>query len=945
MRGAISGANCCFLMILFFCANMIPQQKKGTQGEIKESLMKSNAISAVIFNYGSIGKPNYLSGVGDMAWKNLGYLFEFGPMIAAKVIGNDGKPYAIVSDSYVLPGQGDYSTDGTLKWGWLPRAGYANPNQKNVATFQNPSSWPSTWAQWPAEDMNMGFIGYDEAYYVMDDFTNAEFPYYPFPNDPDKRGLGVKVEVRLFQFSGLFKNSIIVKYKITNESPKKLDSVYFGFMGDPHIGGNSDYSDDMARIFNSSAETPLELRNTVYVYDYDHLGAGGIVPGILSFKLLETPDNLGLTSFHADVYTNSLPNVPKNDQLMWEWFSGGIDTLNSVYIYPSDNIIHFGSGPFSLLPGETKDLKLAISLSDDMASMLSTLKHIYYSHNWPFISGIAGSEGGDANYKIKLSSFNGGIVNDSLPVKWDCNSPFPNTKVFIEYSSDKGANWSLLSSGHSASSLFFWNTKNVADGVNYLLRIIAYNPDNKSQYYYCVSKEKFTIDNQMNAKPEIEFNNLYAGMNLTSSPFKIDWNSFDADNSMLYTTLEYSNDIKGPFNKIIDHQYLAAGNHSINWYISELPNYSRYFLKLIVSDGNSDSVLISPAFSINQQSASFTNNFFKHSSGISTPDLELFIADPVKLSGGLYELSFTENNNSKMINIKNITSSKTVLQNVTLTEGMSTPGFEGLKLRITDKQADINFGMTKFTRAELNPILNVSPTSILGLPKKTAEDWRIIFNDLDTLQDGKYKFPADTVKNQVGLTTICPFTIINYPSGQKANFLIYEPNGKNRNNGKWDFNETITLRPQASTGNITCYDVKTEFTQTLKAVFGDTLCIITHKPITPEDVFRFKADTNYALAVKHQINQPVEYKLLQNYPNPFNPITVISYNLAAQCKVTLKIYNVLGKEIACLVNREQTEGLHTEIFDAQSYNLSSGIYFYKLDAGLYQKVGKMILMK
>lgn len=941
MRGAVY----CLFIILFSCLNAIPQPKKGSPGEIKESLMRANAVSAVVFNYGSIGKPNYLSGVGDLAWKNLGYLFEFGPMIAAKVIGSDGKPYNIISDSFILPGQGDYSPDGTLKWGWLPRAGFANPDQKNVATFMNPSSWPSTWTKWPADDIDGGLIRGDEAYYVMDDFSNAEYPYYPFPNDSTKRGLGVKAEVRVYQFPGTLKNSLIVKYKITNESPKKLDSVYFGFMGDPHIGGTSDYPDDMASVFNSNSDIPVELRNTIYVWDYDHKGAGGLVPGILSFKLLDTPDNLGLTSFHTDVYTNSLPNVPKNDQLMWDWFLGGIDTLNSVYKYPSDNIVHFGTGPFSLLPGETKNIKIAISLSDDMTSMRNVLKHIYYTHNWPFISSIAGSEGGDPNYKIKLSSFNGGIVKDSLPVTWDCISPNPNTKVFIEYSSDKGANWGLLSGEQSASSLFFWNTKNVSDGVNYLLRIVAYNPDNKSQFYYCVSKEKFTIDNQMNAKPEIEFTNLYPGMNLTSPTFKIDWNSFDADNAMLYTTLEYSTDLKGSFNKIIDNKYLAAGNHSISWDVSELPNYSQYFLKLTVSDGNSDTVIISPLFSINQQIASITNNFFKHSKGISTPELGLYIADPAKLTGGLYELSFTENNNSKIINIINLTSAKTVLQNVVLTEGMSTPGFEGLKLSITDKQADINIAKTKFNRAELNAVLNVSPTSILGSPIKTAEDWIVVFNNLDTLPNGNYAYPGETVKNQVGLATVCPFKIINYPSGQRANYLIYEPNGKSRNNGRWDYNETITLRPQAAAGNITCYDVKAEFTKTLKAEAGDTLRIITHKPITHEDVFRFMADTNYALAVKRQINIPAEYRLLQNYPNPFNPVTIISYNLAAWCKVTLKVYNVLGKEITCLVNKEQSEGLHTAIFDANSYNLSSGIYFYKLEAGVYQKVGKMILMK
>ncbi|NLT50574.1 MAG: T9SS type A sorting domain-containing protein [Ignavibacteria bacterium] len=85
------------------------------------------------------------------------------------------------------------------------------------------------------------------------------------------------------------------------------------------------------------------------------------------------------------------------------------------------------------------------------------------------------------------------------------------------------------------------------------------------------------------------------------------------------------------------------------------------------------------------------------------------------------------------------------------------------------------------------------------------------------------------------------------------------------------------------------------------------------------------------------------FVLMQNYPNPFNPSTMISYQLPMNNFVTLKVYNMLGQEVATLVNRQQPAGNYEVKFDAS--NLSSGIYLYKLQAGEFSSVKKLILMK
>jgi len=89
---------------------------------------------------------------------------------------------------------------------------------------------------------------------------------------------------------------------------------------------------------------------------------------------------------------------------------------------------------------------------------------------------------------------------------------------------------------------------------------------------------------------------------------------------------------------------------------------------------------------------------------------------------------------------------------------------------------------------------------------------------------------------------------------------------------------------------------------------------------------------------------PGKFELLQNYPNPFNPSTVISFGLPSSSKVTLKIYDILGKEVASLINSSELKaGTYKYDFDAS--NLTAGIYFYRLNAGNFSETKKMMLIK
>jgi lysophospholipase L1-like esterase len=112
------------------------------------------------------------------------------------------------------------------------------------------------------------------------------------------------------------------------------------------------------------------------------------------------------------------------------------------------------------------------------------------------------------------------------------------------------------------------------------------------------------------------------------------------------------------------------------------------------------------------------------------------------------------------------------------------------------------------------------------------------------------------------------------------------------------------------------------------------------------------ADTTTGLNMETG-DQPDTFSLLQNYPNPFNPSTRILYSIPKASLVTLRVYDVSGDEITTLVNAEKPAGMYEVAFSAQgesasggnAYSLSSGVYYYKLTAGNYSEVRKMILIK
>ena len=105
----------------------------------------------------------------------------------------------------------------------------------------------------------------------------------------------------------------------------------------------------------------------------------------------------------------------------------------------------------------------------------------------------------------------------------------------------------------------------------------------------------------------------------------------------------------------------------------------------------------------------------------------------------------------------------------------------------------------------------------------------------------------------------------------------------------------------------------------------------------------FDGTFEYSPVIEVEAGMPRTFELGQNYPNPFNPTTLISYQLPVASEVSLKVYDVLGREVMTLVNGKQDAGSYNLNFNAS--NLSSGVYFYRLQAGSFVQTKKMMLVK
>ena len=311
------------LLMLYLVAYPVFAQLENLHGDEQYSLNglhSGNMLRTTFYNDGMVGNRGSTSpeDIGGEWPINSGrfYLAKMSTLFGAEVKDTDGELKHIISESNGTstgglndsPSSGDAGPTGEW-WTMAPLPGFANENPGDESYDGGPHiamshwnwSWPPIWPDkmddandpgWP-QSWN-GYFGKNiqnadqESYYVIDDYNNREFSFYPDEYDENRRGLGLRVTVRGFQWSNvLVEDNLFLLYDVQNIATHSHDKINFGFMVAPNMGS----TESMADSDDDGGMYVLE-EELGYQYDADDLGAGGWTPvGRLGVAFFESPGN------------------------------------------------------------------------------------------------------------------------------------------------------------------------------------------------------------------------------------------------------------------------------------------------------------------------------------------------------------------------------------------------------------------------------------------------------------------------------------------------------------------------------------------------------------------------------------------------------------------------------------------------------------------------------
>lgn len=1136
---------------------MKPGKIYKTAGEtraIKSVIISGNKITTIIYNYGSITKPNTLSNIADLVWQGLGHGFEFGPLAAGEVSGGGIDTLHIVDDSFVLTTQGSYSPDGTLKWGWLPKEGYADPNQDDIATLNapdnngdgKPDSWPENFYSpgagkyiWPAFLGDQATAPDEEAYYVMDDYTNAQFPYFPFPSDTTKRGLGLDAEVRAIQFNNpLAEDILFIVYRITNASEKVLPKLFFGMQGDPHMGGSLDYSDDRAFFIPPEGVLadpyPQRARSMVYAFDDDNSGLGGRPVGYFGWKFLESPsqsvdvldndddgmldespfnthgnfvdgvnipltfgisdvekyttifgapkpryqgdedgdwvaekddigidgigpdspnypgpdfgegdgvpsqawyldnnnnnkfdpgeplseerlggykwagsepsfglrdisesDQLGLTSFHAAAYTNSLPNVPKNTTLMWEWLSSvTIDPNQTLLQNPGDNIFNFGTGPLSLERGESQRFSMAILFGDNLNDLI--------------LNAETSTRVLEADYRFAQPPIKPKVTavpgDHKVTLYWDSEAeesidPLSGEKDFQGYKIYRSRDYTF-------SDIYQITDGN---GIPFLGQPLTDANGKRAQFDYVDSLSgffpveyqgravKYYIGDNTGLVHEYVDSTALNGITYYYAVVSYDGGNIEPGKELAPTESQavikrdpITNELKFDVNTVaVTPGVLPSGIKEAEAGVGGIPQQlagnstgkitvkvlndlivEPKLYRLSFSDDNTYSIIDSTGISETIISNDTVFVDLDHQN-IEAGSFQLFdagnnLVDPAKYFVNLQSGKIRGLSHNSLPAKEQYTAKYRFypVLNSKFTNGEdNNPVFNGVKVYVKNDPLEIDLSNSKFIKGSEN--INIKDTVVfppaIGAQKiKVRADWEIRWNNLDTTASGQWANVGDTALSHLNSKLVAPFKIVDVTENKPATYRIYEGNPATRGNGKWDWGEEIILQPTGVQSATTTYQVDFELPDSgvtpVLPQAGDVYLVKTTKPFQAGDTYQFetkeiefepeKASTS--LDNIYVVPNPyVAYSLSENpgrNPDQRGDRDLQFRNLPPKC--TIKIFTVVGELVQTIEKDDMSSIAHWDLLSNEAQRVAYGVYIYHVEApGVGEKIGRFAVIK
>ena len=1108
----------------------------GEAREIRSLIIRGNKITSVVYNYGTITRPNTLSNVADLVWNSLGYGFEFTPLVGAKVTDVNGNTVSILDDGMWLSTQGGYSPDGTVKWGWLPKAGFAASGQNDIAAWSHradvqgdltrrPHSWPESWYNqalgryvWPAFLGNDATSPDEEAYFVVDDYSNAKYEYYPFPGDTAKRGLGLDMECRFFQFNNpLAEDIIFLVYRVTNKSPKTINDVYFGMYGDPHIGGANDFGDDLAYFIPPKGELadpfPQRARSMVYAWDEDGAGDGGLKCGYFGFKFLESPtnstnladddddgiidespfndlgvyiegvtyplttgindtakyisvygrpkarwsgdedgdwdpakddvgidgiagtgdlgegngkpdigydnngilvsephfgirdvdesDQIGLTSFNALAYTNSVPNVPKNDVFFYELLSSdSISVDQEFFRTPSDNIFLYGSGPFTLAPDGTQRFSIALMMGENLPDLIlnaETAQRVLeanYLFAQPPPKSVVRAIPGDGRVTLYWDNAPESTI-DPLTATQDFEGykvyrsedySFSDVYTITDANGSKFLPVAMLDATGKRAQFDLVNEWSGLHPVEYLGRGVKYQlgtnsglvhefvdstVTNGKTYYYAVASFDHGFDSLGVQLPPTE-SQIAITKDPVSGVLTFDQNTASAIPGPLPS---------GQTNATVDNGFIAqritglsTGTISVkvmeHTAVLDNAKYNIDFRKngagKVVYDIQSLTAFAEKIVSrdtvyvpLSRRNIILSSVTVKNTATNATIDPSLYRIDgPGGRIRGINPGNLTPDAQFEVSYLYH-----TVFQSNKLNGEDDNAVFDGMRVYVDDEPLGIDSARSGWAnKGSTNLTARVHRTIALPTaPFRPAPlDFQIQWNNTDTLANGKWAHPGDTLLNNSGRrVVVCPFKIINVTDTSSFRILI----DKAQTDSMWrPGREIVFVTPPK-------YAPQSPIPVMLSVTFGPPAGEATVLP-TQGNVFEVKTTKPFAegdqytfTSISSKFDQARATSALDQIrvvPNPYVGYSDIESpgassilrgenklqfrNLPPRC--TIRIYSLVGELVDTIVKEDGNSYVDWRLLSYEGQKLAYGVYIYHVEVpDVGEKIGRFALIK
>jgi hypothetical protein len=348
-----------------------------------------------------------------------------------------------------------------------------------------------------------------------------------------------------------------------------------------------------------------------------------------------------------------------------------------------------------------------------------------------------------------------------------------------------------------------------------------------------------------------------------------------------------------------------------------------------------------------------------HKNGNSTGRIFVHVVDSTAVTGDVYEVTFAKPTASETYaNIYNKTKSTNAVSGFSLNGGEGvfyiSPVFDGIAVQFNPAfEFKLDIEHSYFINNS-NSNFQFTIGTGAGVKVLAPIDAVVIWGSTDTLSDGTFSSPSDMAYNSSGQKVVkCPFIVWNITDNEKMDLVVLESSSTANKN--WDVKEEVgILTPKKYTSQFPRYHASFKAIVTGEKKYptnADSLFILTKRPITEQDTFNFVLSKSYfTTEVKRSKTILKNFCLYQNYPNPFNPSTTISYTIPSSTEyysvlqnVTLKVYDILGREVATLVNENKPAGMYN--VKCIMNNASSGVYFYTLKAGAFTETKKMILLR